>query len=44
MPSSDSKPKYKIGDIVYLVTGRPSMSVAEAIDISDDFSGKYKCQ
>ncbi|MGH1498208.1 DUF2158 domain-containing protein [Yersinia proxima] len=49
MPNSIRKPKFKIGDIVYLVTGSPSMSVAEPLIEfkSGDgyaFRGNYKCQ
>ena len=48
MSDSTRKPTLKIGDIVYLVTGGPSMSVAEAIreykNGSNGFHGNYKCQ
>ncbi|EPY7024261.1 TPA: DUF2158 domain-containing protein [Klebsiella pneumoniae] len=41
--------KFKIGDIVYLVSGGPSMSVAEQIREYDTqvgwvHTGEYKCQ
>ncbi|CUZ48141.1 DUF2158 domain-containing protein [Serratia sp. K-E0102] len=40
-----TKPIYKKGDIVYLLTGGPSMTISEAIfNISDKFVGAYKCQ
>ncbi|HIE1494195.1 DUF2158 domain-containing protein [Lelliottia nimipressuralis] len=48
MTSNARKPKFKIGDIVYLVTGSPSMSVAEPLieykSGSNEFRGNYKCQ
>lgn len=49
MSSRARKPKFKIGDIVYLVTGSPSMSVADPIiefksGGSYEFRGNYKCQ
>ncbi|HBV3604749.1 DUF2158 domain-containing protein [Klebsiella aerogenes] len=48
MTSHARKPKFKIGDIVYLVTGSPSMSVAEPLIEykygSNEFHGNYKCQ
>ena len=48
MTSNARKPKFKIGDIVYLVTGSPSMSVSEPLieykSGSDEFRGNYKCQ
>lgn len=48
MTSHARKPKFKIGDIVYLVTGSPSMSVAEPLIEykygSNEFRGNYKCQ
>lgn len=37
-------PKYKIGDIVFLVTGGPSMSVSDVHEYRDEFSGTYRCQ
>ncbi|MEN4889195.1 YodC family protein [Erwinia billingiae] len=37
-------PKYKIGDIVFLVTGGPSMSVSDVNEWRDEFSGTYRCQ
>lgn len=40
-----AKPIYKKGDIVYLVTGGPSMTISEAIfNHADKFMGSYKCQ
>ena len=49
MPNSIRKPKFKIGDIVYLVTGSPSMAVAEPLLEYKNgegyiFQGNYKCQ
>lgn len=48
MTSNARKPKFKIGDIVYLVTGSPSLSVAEPLieykSGSNAFHGNYKCQ
>ncbi|WFX93275.1 DUF2158 domain-containing protein [Citrobacter braakii] len=48
MSNKERKPKFKIGDIVYLVTGSPSMSVAEALTEykhnAYGFYGNYKCQ
>jgi len=41
---TDRTPKYKIGDIVFLVTGGPSMSVSDVQHYRDEFSGTYKCQ
>ncbi|HGY2353409.1 TPA: YodC family protein [Citrobacter farmeri] len=49
MPSRSRKLKFKVGDIVYLVSGGPSMSIAELLQ---DFesgkgwyqTGEYKCQ
>lgn len=43
-----STPKYNIGDIVYLVTGGPAMSVSSQEHDYEGgtypFNGKYKCQ
>lgn len=49
MSSGARKPKFKIGDIVYLVTGGPSMSIEEPLiefksGDGNAFRGKYKCQ
>ncbi len=50
MSNAARTPKYKIGDIVYIVTGGPSMSVAEPLieykseDGNNAFRGNYKCQ
>lgn len=39
------KPKFKIGDIVYLVSGGPSMAIQEpVINSYDVFTGDYWCQ
>lgn len=39
------KPKFKTGDIVYLVTGSPSMAVEEPIfGNMKRFTGDYYCQ
>ncbi|MBF4179099.1 YodC family protein [Lelliottia nimipressuralis] len=43
----ERKAIYKTGDVVYLVTGGPSMSVAEAIqeyEYDYVFLGNYRCQ
>ncbi|HDL7825148.1 YodC family protein [Yersinia enterocolitica] len=48
MSNTARMPKFKIGDIVYLVTGGPSMSISEALNEhkngSRGFHGNYKCQ
>ncbi|ANQ00941.1 MULTISPECIES: YodC family protein [Enterobacteriaceae] len=49
MSNSANKLKFKVGDIVYLVSGGPSMSVAEQIkDFTSAkgwyYTGEYKCQ
>jgi uncharacterized protein YodC (DUF2158 family) len=44
-PAVGTKPIYKKGDIVYLVTGGPSMSVSEVeYDYHDKYTGYYRCQ
>lgn len=49
MSNNERNPKFKVGDIVYLVTGSPSMSVAEPLleyrsETYAQFCGDYKCQ
>lgn len=43
--SKQSNPAYKKGDIVYLITGGPSMAVSDVLyDHRDIFKGEYRCQ
>ncbi|MEI7407922.1 YodC family protein [Pectobacterium aroidearum] len=45
MSKSDRKPIFKIGDIVYLVSGGPAMAVQEPIiNTYKEFTGDYNCQ
>lgn len=45
MSSSNRKPKFKMGDIVYLVAGGPGMAVQEVVTNSfKEFTGDYYCQ
>ncbi|WP_407568562.1 YodC family protein [Pantoea sp. GABEPS69] len=47
-PLPTTPPKFNVGDIVYLVTGGPSMSVSEQLTDFDHgnypFNGNYRCQ
>ena len=47
-PLPTTQPKFNVGDIVYLVTGGPAMSVYEQETDFDSgrypFNGKYRCQ
>ncbi|HFQ6845263.1 MAG: DUF2158 domain-containing protein [Serratia marcescens] len=40
------KPKFKLGDAVYLKVGGPEMSVNEVHQLfnNEEFKGTYKCQ
>lgn len=43
--TAPTTPFYKKGDIVYLVTGSPSMSVSEVRhNYEGEFLGSYECQ
>lgn len=44
MPKATRTPLYKIGDIVYLVSGGPAMAVQDPITYSSEFNGDYWCQ
>ncbi|GKX49012.1 YodC family protein [Pectobacterium carotovorum] len=45
MSKSARKPIFKIGDIVYLVSGGPAMAVQEPlINTYNEFTGDYYCQ
>lgn len=45
MPISERKPKFKTGDIVYLVSAGPAMAVQEPIiNTYKEFTGDYWCQ
>lgn len=49
MSNNERIPKFKVGDIVYLVTGGPSMSVVEPLleyhaENYAQFCGDYNCQ
>jgi uncharacterized protein YodC (DUF2158 family) len=43
MSNQIRNPKYKLGDVVYLVAGGPAMAINEVI-IGDRFTGTYWCQ
>lgn len=47
-PLPTTPPQFNTGDIVYLVTGGPAMSVSEYLTDydsgRDSFNGKYRCQ
>lgn len=45
-PNSERTPIYNKGEIVYLVTGGPSMSISEVQRSfsTDEFKGTYRCQ
>lgn len=42
--SATNKPKFKIGESVYLKSGSPEMSVYEPIEFGGTFTGDYYCQ
>lgn len=44
MPKATRNPLYKIGDIVYLVSGGPAMAIQEARVFGSEFTGDYWCQ
>lgn len=45
MTNSQRTPKFKTGDIVYLVAGGPAMAVQEACENGfKHFTGEYWCQ
>lgn len=49
MSSASRKAKFNVGDIVYLVSGGPGMSVSEQVKVFQSgqgwfFDGDYKCQ
>ena len=49
MSNISGEPKFKVGDIVFLVSGGPGMSVAEQLrnfkaERGWYYTGEYKCQ
>ena len=44
--SKARQPKFKLGDLVYLVSGGPEMAIKEVKFTfrSDEFTGEYDCQ